>query len=59
MSQKRSKLEFDKEEDDESFQCTFCLDNWKSKGDHRLISLSCGHLFGERYKKDRFFYFNL
>lgn len=57
MSQKRPKLEFDKEEDDESFQCTFCLDNWKNKGDHRLISLNCGHLFGERYKRNHFFLF--
>ncbi|EIE92427.1 hypothetical protein RO3G_16949 [Rhizopus delemar RA 99-880] len=23
------------------------IDNWKNKGDHRLISLNCGHLFGE------------
>ncbi|KAI9253594.1 hypothetical protein BY458DRAFT_521639 [Sporodiniella umbellata] len=25
----------------------FCLDNWTSKGAHKLVSLRCGHLFGE------------
>ncbi|KAH8246386.1 hypothetical protein KR038_007548, partial [Drosophila bunnanda] len=27
--------------------CAICLMPWKAEGDHRLISLHCGHLFGE------------
>ncbi|KAG5684803.1 hypothetical protein PVAND_014016 [Polypedilum vanderplanki] len=33
-------------EDDGSI-CSICLDNFHSSGPHRLISLSCGHLYGE------------
>ncbi|GBP92043.1 E3 ubiquitin-protein ligase RFWD3 [Eumeta japonica] len=28
--------------------CPICLDSWSSSGDHRLVSLKCGHLFGYR-----------
>jgi hypothetical protein len=24
-----------------------CLDNWTSKGAHRIVVLACGHLFGD------------
>ncbi|KAH8249367.1 hypothetical protein KR032_008969, partial [Drosophila birchii] len=27
--------------------CPICLSPWESQGDHRIISLSCGHLFGK------------
>ena len=26
--------------------CPICLDSWSSTGNHRLVSLKCGHLFG-------------
>lgn len=27
--------------------CSICLDEWTNSGAHRLVSLKCGHLFGE------------
>nr|NP_001285983.1 uncharacterized protein Dmel_CG31807, isoform B [Drosophila melanogaster]AHN54497.1 uncharacterized protein Dmel_CG31807, isoform B [Drosophila melanogaster] len=27
--------------------CCICLDPWEAKDHHRLVSLRCGHLFGE------------
>ncbi|XP_033161815.1 E3 ubiquitin-protein ligase rnf8-B isoform X1 [Drosophila mauritiana] len=27
--------------------CCICLDPWEAKDHHRLVSLNCGHLFGE------------
>lgn len=26
--------------------CPICLDSWSNTGDHRLVALKCGHLFG-------------
>lgn len=26
--------------------CPICLDSWGNSGDHRLVALKCGHLFG-------------
>ncbi|MPC39262.1 E3 ubiquitin-protein ligase RFWD3 [Portunus trituberculatus] len=34
------------ESDDEGQTCPICFDPWTNKGDHRLSSLKCGHLFG-------------
>lgn len=34
-------------DDDDGSTCSICLDTWESKGDHRLVSLKCGHLFGD------------
>lgn len=28
--------------------CSICLDAWSNSGDHRLIALKCGHLFGHQ-----------
>ncbi|XP_012287475.1 E3 ubiquitin-protein ligase RFWD3 [Orussus abietinus] len=28
-------------------QCSICLDVWTNYGEHRLCSLSCGHVFGQ------------
>ncbi|KAH8352590.1 hypothetical protein KR084_005194, partial [Drosophila pseudotakahashii] len=28
--------------------CCICMAQWLAKGDHRLVSLKCGHLFGEK-----------
>ncbi|XP_022119407.2 E3 ubiquitin-protein ligase RFWD3 [Pieris rapae] len=28
--------------------CPICLDNWGNSGDHRLVALRCGHLFGAK-----------
>ncbi|XP_063887090.1 E3 ubiquitin-protein ligase RFWD3-like isoform X2 [Scylla paramamosain] len=34
------------ESEDEGQTCPICFDPWTNKGDHRLSSLKCGHLFG-------------
>lgn len=34
-------------DDDDGATCSICLDTWEYKGDHRLVSLKCGHLFGD------------
>lgn len=34
-------------EDDDGLTCPICLDHWEMIGQHRLVSLKCGHLFGE------------
>lgn len=34
-------------DDDDGSTCSICLDTWESKGEHRLVSLKCGHLFGD------------
>ncbi|KAJ1723593.1 RING finger and WD repeat domain-containing protein 3 [Coemansia erecta] len=31
-----------------SSQCPICMDAWGITGDHRLVSLKCGHLYGQR-----------
>lgn len=28
--------------------CPICLEPWENSGDHRLVALKCGHLFGSR-----------
>ncbi|XP_053674700.1 E3 ubiquitin-protein ligase RFWD3 [Anopheles nili] len=33
-------------EDDDGTVCSICLDEWTVTGDHRVVSLKCGHLFG-------------
>ncbi|XP_036337320.1 E3 ubiquitin-protein ligase RFWD3 [Rhagoletis pomonella] len=35
------------DEEDEGMTCPICLDNWEMSGEHRLVSLRCGHLFGD------------
>lgn len=35
------------EDDDDGSMCPICLDNWDTDGAHRLVSLKCGHLFGD------------
>lgn len=34
------------EDDDDGTICSICLDSWTLTGEHRLVSLKCGHLFG-------------
>jgi hypothetical protein len=29
--------------------CPICFEPWTNSGNHRLVCLKCGHLFGERY----------
>jgi hypothetical protein len=36
------------EEDDEHVTCLICSEVWTSGGQHCLVSLKCGHLFGKR-----------
>ncbi|BFF95444.1 E3 ubiquitin-protein ligase RNF8-like [Drosophila madeirensis] len=31
----------------EDITCSICLSTWKASGPHRLVSLACGHLFGD------------
>ncbi|XP_041466787.1 E3 ubiquitin-protein ligase RFWD3-like [Lytechinus variegatus] len=33
--------------DDESQSCIICYEPWTTSGSHRLVSLRCGHLFGQ------------
>lgn len=33
-------------EDNDGETCPICLDSWGNSGDHRLVALKCGHLFG-------------
>lgn len=35
------------EEEDDGMTCPICLESWEMSGEHRLVSLRCGHLFGE------------
>ncbi|KAJ3220165.1 hypothetical protein HDU67_005491 [Dinochytrium kinnereticum] len=38
----------DEIEDRPEAECTICSDTWTNYGPHRLCSLKCGHLFGEK-----------
>ncbi|KAL7734026.1 hypothetical protein ACLKA6_011712 [Drosophila palustris] len=35
------------DDEDDGMTCPICLESWEMSGDHRLVSLKCGHLFGE------------
>ncbi|XP_030385453.1 E3 ubiquitin-protein ligase RFWD3 [Scaptodrosophila lebanonensis] len=35
------------DDEDDGTTCPICLDSWEMSGEHRLVSLRCGHLFGE------------
>jgi E3 ubiquitin-protein ligase RFWD3 len=35
------------EDDDDDQLCPICFDSWKGTGEHRIVSLKCGHLFGK------------
>ena len=47
----------DDTDSDEEQSCPICFESWTNAGDHRLVSLPCGHLFGrncvERWLKDQ------
>uniref|UniRef100_A0A182WII4 RING-type E3 ubiquitin transferase n=1 Tax=Anopheles minimus TaxID=112268 RepID=A0A182WII4_9DIPT len=46
-----------KEDDEEGLLCSICLDEWTLTGEHRVVSLKCGHLFGmsciKRWMQDK------
>ena len=48
---KKAKLDSDKpvtsSQAEPANSCPICLDSWSSTGTHRLVSLKCGHLFGQ------------
>lgn len=46
---KKAKVEAvaDSDEEEEGKLCPICFDAWTNSGDHRLVSLRCGHLFGQ------------
>ncbi|KAH8296617.1 hypothetical protein KR054_008795, partial [Drosophila jambulina] len=35
------------EDEDNGMTCPICLENWEMSGAHQLVSLRCGHLYGE------------
>lgn len=37
----------DMADEDDGLTCPICMDTWNFEGTHRLVSLKCGHLFGE------------
>jgi len=43
---KKRKWEYN-DEDGDGTACPICLEPWEESGEHRLVSLKCGHLFGE------------
>ncbi|KAH8378650.1 hypothetical protein KR009_000479, partial [Drosophila setifemur] len=42
-----SKKNANPDDEDEGLTCPICMDSWEMSGEHRLVSLKCGHLFGE------------
>lgn len=34
--------------EDGDVTCTICFEEYTSAGDHRLVCLKCGHLFGQK-----------
>ena len=38
---------YTEEDDGDGTACPICYEPWEESGDHRLVSLKCGHLFGE------------
>lgn len=46
QSPKMSKQPTNNADDDDGETCPVCLDSWEMSGQHRLVSLKCGHLFG-------------
>ena len=38
----------DSYEEEEGKLCPICFDAWTNSGDHRLVALRCGHLFGHQ-----------
>lgn len=38
--------DLNKSDDTDGETCPICLDTWGNSGDHRLVALKCGHLFG-------------
>ncbi|KFB50607.1 AGAP005643-PA-like protein [Anopheles sinensis] len=36
----------DDEDDDDGIICSICFSEWTMTGDHRVVALKCGHLFG-------------
>ncbi|KAI8056778.1 hypothetical protein BDF22DRAFT_667899 [Syncephalis plumigaleata] len=49
LTRKRPRLEATENDndDDDAAQCSICFDQWTQLGSHRVVSLACGHLFGD------------
>jgi len=45
-TKKRKAAESVDADDDDGSVCTICLDSWSNSGEHRIVSLKCGHFFG-------------
>lgn len=50
---KRRRTE-EEEEEERATECPICLCVCASSGPHRIVSLKCGHLLGERHAKKSF-----
>ncbi|KAH8260478.1 hypothetical protein KR038_001886, partial [Drosophila bunnanda] len=46
-SSPEAKLACVDKDDDDGMTCPICLESWEMCGEHRLVSLRCGHLYGE------------
>ncbi|TDG52783.1 hypothetical protein AWZ03_001016 [Drosophila navojoa] len=42
-----AKASSNEDDEDDGMTCPICLESWEMSGEHRLVSLRCGHLFGE------------
>lgn len=42
-----SQQDDDTSQPDDPFACNLCSQSWTSDGPHRIVSLSCGHVFGK------------
>ncbi|CAG9122970.1 unnamed protein product [Plutella xylostella] len=45
---KMRKISTQSQEEQDGETCPICLDAWGNSGDHRLVALKCGHLFGSK-----------
>jgi hypothetical protein len=36
------------DDEDDTMECSICSEDWTQAGPHRLVSLKCGHLYGEK-----------
>ncbi|KAH8339440.1 hypothetical protein KR074_010638, partial [Drosophila pseudoananassae] len=45
--QEVERLQSREAQNQESITCSICLSTWEESGDHRVVSLACGHLYGD------------
>lgn len=47
----KSGTESDSQDEDNHKTCQICFETFANSGPHRITSITCGHLFGERWAK--------